>query len=114
MITKLSGIETHSARTGTRTGRHAAAEDTLRVLMGRKRTTSTLHRSTAEAAPGYDHEAVSYGIETHSARTDRAHAPDATERRTLRVLMGEAKRRTDTASKHRERQHQGYDREGEL
>jgi hypothetical protein len=51
------GIGDATARgTGHTHGRRAAAEDTY-VLREAKRTTSTLHRSTAEAALGYDHEA---------------------------------------------------------
>jgi hypothetical protein len=62
MIRLSYGMETHSARTDRHTGA-AAAEDTTRSY-GRSEAhdlnTASKHRR--EAALGYDHEAVSYGI----------------------------------------------------
>jgi hypothetical protein len=99
--------DTAHARTGTCT---SAWRRTLRVLMGEKRTTTTSKKSTAEAALGYD-QAVSYGIETHSARTDRTHARAPRSGGHHAFLWEKRSARHNTASKHRREAALGYDHE---
>jgi hypothetical protein len=59
--------ETHSTALDTR---HWAQPGSDYAFLWEASARPQLHRSTAEAAPGYDHEAVSYGI-GDAQRTDR-------------------------------------------
>jgi hypothetical protein len=78
------------------------------AFLWEKRSARQLHRSTREAALGYDREAVSYGIgdaqRTHGqvTRTGAAAAEDTTR------SYGRAKR-TPATSKHRREAALGYD-----